>query len=83
MLNREPGSSAIISVQNLLRLGAYWELQPDLVVLRPRENYLEEPATVADVLILIEVADSWLYSDRRVKLPQDARAGIPRSGSPT
>ena len=50
--------------------------QPDLALLRPR-SYVREAATIADVLLVIEVADTSLRYDRTVKLRLYARAGIP------
>jgi Uma2 family endonuclease len=63
--------------QNPVRLGEHSEPQPDLAVVRPRADYYAaghpEPA---DVLLLVEVADSTLGEDRRRKLPLYARAGV-------
>lgn len=54
------------------------ELQPDIVLLRPRpDDYAHAPAQPADVLLLVEVADSSYRYDRRVKLPLYARSGVP------
>lgn len=68
----------LLSVQNPIRIGEYYEPQPDVTVLRPSERYrageLPEPQ---DVLVLIEVSDTSLPHDRTVKLPLYARAGIP------
>ena len=68
----------LLSIQNPIRLGEYYEPQPDVTVLRPSERYrageLPEPQ---DVLLLIEVSDTSLYYDRDAKLPLYARAGIP------
>lgn len=71
------GSLATISVQNPARLGDLSEPQPDLVILqgRPR-NYLHKSATVPDVLLLIEVADSSMRYDKQIKIPLYARYGI-------
>jgi Uma2 family endonuclease len=69
---------AIVSAQNPVRLDRWSEPQPDLTVLRRRADFYatgERPGP-ADVLLLIEVADSSLAFDRNVKLPIYARAGI-------
>jgi Uma2 family endonuclease len=69
---------AIISPQNPVRLDRFNEPQPDFAVFRSRaDNYRtgERPGP-ADVLLLIEVADSSLRFDRTIKLPLYARAGI-------
>jgi Uma2 family endonuclease len=53
------------------------ELQPDLMLLRPQADfYVGAHPGAADVLLLIEVADSTLRLDRRVKIPLYARAGV-------
>ena len=73
------GSKAIASVQNPIRLDRLNEPQPDFAVLRPRADFYaagDRPGP-ADVLLLVEVADSSLRYDLTVKLPLYARAGIP------
>ena len=73
---------ARVSVQSPVRLGDRSEPQPDLAVLRPRADRYRggEPPTAADVLLLVEVADSSLRYDRGVKLPLYARHGVPEVG---
>ena len=72
------GERAIVSVQNSLRLDRFNEVQPDVMLLRPRaDNYRTgAPPGPADVLLLVEVSDTTLRYDRTVKLPLYARAGI-------
>jgi Uma2 family endonuclease len=72
------GDQAIVSVQNPARLDRFSEPQPDVTLFRPRaDNYrTRERPGPADVLLLVEVADSSLRYDRAVKLPLYARAGI-------
>ena len=72
------GGRAIVSVQNPLRLDPLNEPQPDVVILRPREDFYQRGPLPgpADVLLVVEVADSSLRYDRAVKLPLYARAGI-------
>jgi Uma2 family endonuclease len=78
MLTTQLSSSAIVSVQNPIVLDDYSEPQPDLVVLRPRADfYRGAHPQPADVLLLIEVADSSIEFDRHRKLPQYAKCGIP------
>ena len=69
---------ATVSPQNPVRIDRSSEPQPDLAVLRRRADFYVtgEPPGPADVLLLIEVADSSLRFDRTVKLPLYARAGI-------
>jgi Uma2 family endonuclease len=72
------GNTAIVSVQNPVQLGDYTEPQPDLLLLRPRDDfYVEVLPRAADVLLVIEVSDTTLGYDRQEKLPRYARAGIP------
>jgi hypothetical protein len=72
------GEAAILWVQNPVRLDRHTELVPDLALLRPRHDfYAEAHPGPGDVLLLIEVADSTLEYDRRVKVPLYARVGVP------
>ncbi len=68
---------ARVRVQGSVRLNDYSLPQPDIAVLRLRDNYHRERATAEDVLLLIEVADASLEFDREVKLARYAAAGIP------
>ncbi|HEV8614476.1 MAG TPA: Uma2 family endonuclease [Methylomirabilota bacterium] len=72
------GQRALVSIQNPLVLpNVDSELQPDVTILAPRADfYTTSHPLPADVLLLIEVADTSLRLDRRVKLPLYARAGI-------
>ena len=68
---------AIVSVQNPVRIGQYTEPQPDFTVLRMRaDRYRTATPGPADVLVLIEVADSSLRYDTKTKRPLYALAGI-------
>ncbi len=68
---------AWVRVQNSVKLDDYGLPEPDIAVVRLRDDYHRERATPADVLLLIEVADTSLEYDREVKLPRYAAAGIP------
>ncbi len=71
------GDSAIVSVQNPVRLSTNTEPQPDVVILRPRaDGYGSSLPTATDVLLLIEVADTSAAYDGRVKFPLYARHGV-------
>ncbi len=62
--------STLMSVQSPLRLDAYNEPQPDVMLLRPRaDDYRESHPTAADVLLLAEVSETSLAYDRSVKAP--------------
>ncbi len=69
---------AIVAAQNPVVLGDHSEPQPDLAVLRMREDYYSKAHPgPADILLLIEVADTTVRYDREVKVPLYARHGIP------
>lgn len=68
---------AIVRVQNPILLSDYSEPEPDLALLKRRADfYVNGHPTPADVLVLIEVSDSTVEQDRRLKIPTYARAGI-------
>jgi len=72
------GERAVVRVQNPVELAEDdSEVQPDVTLLRPRVDfYTRGHPVAADVLLLIEVADTRLGRDRRVKIPLYARAAI-------
>jgi Uma2 family endonuclease len=67
----------LIRVQDPVRLAVDSEPQPDIVVVRLREDFyrLRHPGP-EEVLLLVEVADSSLEFEREVKVPLYAKAGI-------
>jgi Uma2 family endonuclease len=71
-------SRAVVRIQNPVAFpDEMSELQPDLALLRPRVDfYVGGHPGATDVRLLVEVADSTLRLDRRVKIPLYARAGI-------
>ena len=71
------GDRAWVRVQNSVRLNDYGLPEPDIAVVRFRDDYHRNRPTPADVLLVIEVADSSLRRDRELKLPHYAAAGIP------
>ncbi len=78
LLNRRIGDAAIVRVQNPVRLSKYSEPEPDVALLRPREDfYAQGHPTPEDVLLIIEVSETSLDYDRNVKMPLYARAGVP------
>ena len=69
---------ATVRVQAHLRLSARSQPEPDLMLLKRREDFYRHQAPGADdVLLLIEVSDSSLSYDRSVKLALYARFNIP------
>lgn len=78
LLGRYAGMTAIVRVQSPIRLDDFSEPQPDVSLLRPRDDfYATEHPKPADVLLVIEVADTSVEYDRGAKTPLYARAGIP------
>lgn len=67
----------IVWIQNPVRLDRHTELAPDVAILCPRDDfYADAPPGAADVLLLLEVAESSLKYDLEVKVPVYGRAGI-------
>ncbi len=68
----------IMRVQSPIRLNDFSEPQPDMTLLQPRADfYVAQHPLPADVLLVVEVADTSAEYDRRIKVPLYARAGIP------
>ncbi len=71
------GNRASVLVQNPVVLGKHSEPQPDLALLRRREDFYSERHPQADdVLLLVEVAASSLRFDRDRKTPLYAAHGV-------
>ncbi len=69
---------AMVSVQNPVRLDRRSEPQPDLALLRLDPGLKRATqVTAPHVFLLVEVAETSVETDRRVKVPLYARAGIP------
>ena len=82
LLNARLQGRAWVQVQGPIRLHADdpSRPEPDLTVVRPREDYYRrERPRADDILVVIEVADISAERDRRIKLPKYARAGIGES----
>jgi Uma2 family endonuclease len=77
LVPRLAGRAILWSQSSLLLRAQTSYFQPDLILLRPRNDYYRsanpEPR---DALLVIEVMDSSVYRDRRVKLPLYARARV-------
>src|SRR5262245_44026079 len=53
------GDTAIVQVQGSVRLDLFHEPQPDIVLLRPREDfYASQLPGPADILLVVEIAES-------------------------
>ncbi len=71
------GDTALLDAQNPVRLDARNQPQPDLMVLRWRDDGYRELPGSEDVLLVIEVSDTTAGFDRRHKTPMYATYGIP------
>lgn len=68
---------ALVSVQNPIRIERYDEPQPDVALLRPREDfYARATPTPTDILLLVEVADTTLRTDLGRKARIYASGGV-------
>lgn len=77
LLFAECGGRAIVRVQNPLRLSPNSLPQPDLALLKYREDfYASSHPGPEDALLVVEVSDESAAYDREVKVPLYARAGI-------
>ena len=71
------GRRLYVNVQNPLRLDDETLTQPDVTLLRPRDDfYSRQHRGPEDVLLLIEVSDTTLAYDRRVKADLYSAAGV-------
>jgi Uma2 family endonuclease len=78
LLNRRVGDEALVAVQNPLTLPPHSEPEPDLMLLRPRDDFYERAnPTRNDTLLVIEICDSSLRYDQEVKVPLYAAHGVP------
>lgn len=79
ILRQDLGPDVLLDVQNPVRLSTQGsQPQPDLALLRQREDgYLEQPPAEDNILLLVEISDSSLVYDRDVKIPLYAQAGVP------
>jgi Uma2 family endonuclease len=69
---------ALVNAQSPLRLDAYNEPEPDLMLLRPHpDGYRASHPGAADVFLLVEVSETSLAYDRNTKLSLYARFGVP------
>ena len=75
---RELVGQVCIWNQGTLLLSASTAPQPDLILLKYRKDeYRRSPPSPDDVLLVVEVSESSLHHDRKVKVPLYARHSIP------
>ena len=80
LFSRHVGDRAIVWAQNPVALDDVSQPQPDVAILRPRPDcYAAAHPGPADVLLVVEVADTTLPFDLAVKVPLYAAAGIPET----
>jgi Uma2 family endonuclease len=78
LFNIRLGQSVIVRVQNPISIDDYSEPEPDVALLRPREDFYDAAhPQPADILLIVEVADTSVEYDRALKVPLYARAGVP------
>ena len=71
------GTRGIVSVGNPVRLDRHSEPQPDFAILKSHDGYRTMLRRPEDTILALEMANTSLGFDRRVKLPLYARSGIP------
>ena len=77
LFNRLFNGKLLVGVQDPIRLNDFSEPQPDITLLSWRDDFYKSlHPTPADVLLVIEVADSTVETDRSYKIPLYAQAGI-------
>jgi Uma2 family endonuclease len=70
--------AALVNVQSPLRLDPYNEPQPDLMLLRSRDDdYRASHPSAVDVLLLVEVSETSLVYDHGIKLALYAKFEVP------
>ena len=80
VFSQTAGSSVTISGQNPVLIGERSTPQPDVAILRYREDdYFGKLPSAEDVLLVIEVSDTSLAYDRNVKVNLYAQANIPET----
>ena len=72
------GGRAIVSVQNPIVLNDFSEPEPDIAILRRRDDfYAQAHPSASDALLVIEIADTSVEYDHDIKLPAYARSAVP------
>ena len=71
------GNRAIVRTQGAVRLNLFNEPEPDLALLQPRDDfYASAHPGPADILLVVEVAQTSIDYDRMVKAELYARLGV-------
>jgi Uma2 family endonuclease len=78
VLSRLVEDRALVGIQGSIRLDEYNEPQPDIYLLRPKEDfYASGHAGARDLFLIIEIADSSLDYDNDLKVRLYAETGVP------
>jgi Uma2 family endonuclease len=77
LFTKHCSQACIVSVQEPLLLNPITEVSPDIKLLRQREDFysLKSPKG-KDVLLLVEICEKDIDTDKKVKLPMYASLGI-------
>lgn len=76
-LRQAIGARAMVRTQQPVSLDERSEPEPDVTVVRPRDDYYTSAhPRPDDVLLIVEVAEASLAYDREIKVPLYARHGI-------
>lgn len=71
------GDRAIVRIQSSVVLDKYSAPQPDIVLMRPRQDfYASQHPGPSDIFLIVEVAESSLQYDRTIKARLYAETGI-------
>jgi Uma2 family endonuclease len=71
------GEQVLVAVQNPVEIDQHSEPEPDIAILRPRDDfYASAHPTPEDIFLLIEISDSTIRYDRTVKIPLYAEDNI-------
>jgi Uma2 family endonuclease len=77
LIGQDIGKRAVVAIQNPIHLSDESEPQPDVAVLKWQDDfYSSGHPTPADIYWLIEVADTTIGVDRRIKVPLYTESGI-------
>lgn len=78
LFSKQLPDEIVVRAQNPVYLDEANEPEPDIALLRPREQpYREAHPRSEDVLLIVEVADTSLRYDQEVKCPLYAQHGVP------
>jgi Uma2 family endonuclease len=77
LLSSKLRDRVLIAIQDPVKLNNNSEPQPDVALLKPRDDFYETAhPQPQDIFLLIEVADSTVIYDREEKIPLYAQANI-------